>query len=190
MASDDEDLRDQARLQQLGLEHLAGKPEELKRALDRLADERKRAEEEGERERLAILGRNQPAGTVQPAKTPTASKPAPTRKTSTLVIATRAPGTCTTCRHSNQETQDFEEGHLFCWMAKEPRRPSQPCDVTRRLPQNSTQDPSSWAEYHLYQPYDGANGTFGRSTDLRMMAEDADEGLQRSLQASLPIIEG
>lgn len=189
MVSDDEEYRELLRLKQLGLEHLAGKPAELAQALRALTDTRARSEEEGERERMAILRRRAAAADGATAPPPPRVEGQPLHKTSTLVTATRTPGTCTTCRHSNQGTADYEEGSLFCWMAKSPRGESHRCDVTRHLPRRPTDDPSTWSEYHLYEAYDGANCTYERSTDLRMMAEDADEKIKESLRAHIPIEE-
>lgn len=110
------------------------------------------------------------------------------KKSSTLVIATRTPGKCTECRHSNQGTVDFEEGKLFCGFAKEPKTATQTCDVT--LPLRAQLDSNAVETYYLYEPYDGDNGTFAKTEDLRILAEDADEGLRRSLHAHRPFIEG
>jgi hypothetical protein len=113
----------------------------------------------------------------------------PKTKSSTLVIATKSPENCAKCRHSNQGTVDFREGHLLCWMDKQTKRPETRCDVVRHLPRStSMDDPKSWSSYFLYQPFDGSNCTYDKSTDLRIIAEDADEALKRSLRADKPLI--
>jgi hypothetical protein len=111
------------------------------------------------------------------------------KKTSTLILATKTPGTCAECRHSNQGTADFAEGHAFCWMDKNPKRREQTCDVVRPLPKSASDPVAKWSPYFLYEPYDGENGTYDRATDLRIIAEDADEPLKRSLRANVPVIE-
>src|SRR5262245_8506432 len=123
MAMDDfdDDARSDERLRQLGLFHLKNKPKELDAALDKLLAKHKKLEEEGEKERLAIRARldaeaaakQSPAAKKArppsaPAQTPPGPAPAQARakKNSTLITATKSPGTCTTCRHSNQGTRD------------------------------------------------------------------------------------
>ncbi|MBK6687547.1 MAG: hypothetical protein IPG45_23950 [Deltaproteobacteria bacterium] len=205
MSDFDDDTRSDERLRQLGLFHLKNKPKELDAALAKLLTKHQKLEEEGEKERLAIRARLEAEAAAQQAavakgastpsaRGPTSQAPAPgtaqAKKNSTLITATKSPGTCTTCRHSNQATRDFDEGHLFCWMDKQPKRHSQPCDVSRALPNAWPMGaPTRWSSYHLYEPFNGENGTYGRSTDLRVMAEDAPEPLRASLNAHLPVLE-
>jgi hypothetical protein len=111
------------------------------------------------------------------------------KKTSTLITGTRSPGTCATCRHSNQETVDFREGHLFCWMDRQTKGDAQRCDVIRPLPKSTRDAVEAWTPYYLYEPYDGKNGTYDRTQDLRIVAEDADDDIRRSLRADIPVIE-
>ena len=112
----------------------------------------------------------------------------PKRKSSTLVVASQTPGRCKECRHSNQGTVDFAEGKLLCWIAKTPKRAEQECDVTLPLPSRLGQDPATFQTYYLFEPFDGENGTHGVSQDLRILAEDADDGLKKSLAADRPSI--
>ncbi len=123
-------------------------------------------------------------------KRPTPRTPEPPRrkKSSTLVIATKTPGPCTACRHANQGTVDFAEGKLFCWFAKATKTATQQCDVT--LPLRKSTKSTEVETYYLFERYDGDNGTFAESEDLRILAEDADEDLRRSLHADRPFIPG
>ncbi len=109
-------------------------------------------------------------------------------KSSTLVIATKSPGRCEQCRHANQGTVDIAEGKAFCWFAKTPKKASQRCDVT--LPLRTSIASSSVDRYYLFEAYDGDNGTFDKSEDLRILAEDADASLRQSLEADRPFIPG
>lgn len=108
-------------------------------------------------------------------------------KTSTLVIGTKSQGGCETCRHANQGTADFAEGHAFCWIDKHTKQRAQRCDVELRLPKSSKEPVARWEAYFMYEAFDGANGTYDRATDLRMLAEDAEPALQHTLRAHVPV---
>jgi hypothetical protein len=154
----------------------------------------------------AVPDRIGPADVVPPAAPPRSPAAAPSpspaapalreyprgRKSSTLLVATRTPGACRACRHANQGTADMSEGHVFCQIDDGVKALDRACDVARPLPRTQAAlagDPSAWATYHFYEPYDGANGTWGRLQDVRLMAEDADEGIRRGLRADVPFIE-
>src|SRR5205823_7704389 len=104
---DDDDGRAYERLRKLGLLDLRDKPNELTKALDRILAERKAFEEQQEIERLKIRARvdreraqNAPTTSDRPSSEPskakTPNKGAPKKKPSTLVIATKTPGSCAT----------------------------------------------------------------------------------------------
>jgi hypothetical protein len=188
---DDDDMRAAEQLRSLGLLHLRDKPEELKKALARLVEERKRFEKAEELERQKIRERflkGEPPPAPKAPPPPTTTK-APAKKTSTLYVTTRSPGTCATCRHANQGTADFDEGRVLCWVDKRTKQITQTCDVTMALPRTSGQPVAAWSTYHLYQPYDGENGTYEKSTDTRILAEDADAKLRAAQRADEPVIE-
>jgi hypothetical protein len=115
---------------------------------------------------------------------------APSRKKrpSTLLIASATPGPCARCRHSNQGTADFAEGHLFCQMDGATKRRDQDCQVELRLPRHARSERSSWGRYFAFEEYDGRNGTYGRLENARLMAEDADDELRTFLQADIPVL--
>jgi hypothetical protein len=106
-------------------------------------------------------------------------------KSSTLCIASKEPGVCGKCRHSNQGTVDFAEGHVFCSWISGARHPAYVCDVRLPLPRGQGLAPEP---YYLYEPYDGTNGTWGRRQDTRLLAPDASPELRAQLQADVPFI--
>jgi hypothetical protein len=108
-------------------------------------------------------------------------------KSSTLCVASKEPGVCGHCRHANQGTADFAEKHVFCGWVSGARHPNYTCDVKRHLPRESSAD-GNFAEYFLYEPYDGTNGTWGRRQDTRLLAPDASAELRKALQADIPFI--
>jgi hypothetical protein len=73
-------------------------------------------------------------------------------------------------------------------MDHKPKQLAQTCDVTRILPRTRSSN-EAWQEYWLYQALDGFNGTYDRSTDSRLLAEDADDALREGMQAAVHIIE-
>jgi hypothetical protein len=202
ISDDDDEGRSYENLRKLGLLHLLGKPEELLKELDRRIAERKKLEEDYEKERLAIRARHEAQleeearrAMPMPEELPPVElrEPEPRRprtKSSTLAVLTKKPGTCLTCRHSNQGTLDFSEGLAFCWIAKSTKRPTQTCDVTQILPRHPGTDLKTWETYAFYQPYDGTNGTYEKSEDLRLLADDADEDMKRTQQADIAVIPG
>ena len=106
-------------------------------------------------------------------------------KSSTLCIASREPGVCGKCRHSNQGTVDFGEGHVFCSWVPGARHPAYSCDLQLPLPRDPG-GPSS--PYYLFEPFDGSNCTWGRRQDSRLLAPDAGPELRAALQADIPFI--
>ncbi len=71
-----------------------------------------------------------------------------------LCHATRAPGTCGTCRHSNQGTEDFTEGMVACQLGSGGLTVATRCQVDFKPPDRDV-------PYFMYEPYDGENGTWG-----------------------------
>lgn len=109
-------------------------------------------------------------------------------KSDTLLTLSRAPGPCIACRHANQGTADLAEGHLFCQISAAwgpaPARRDATC--TRRVPD----DPSF---LHLrglwfHEPFTGANGTWDRLEDSRLLPPDASPELRAQMRADEPYI--
>ena len=96
----------------------------------------------------------------------------------TLLTGSHRAGPCATCRHANQGTVDFAEGHLFCEIDKQPKRRDQTCDVVRNLPLALPFDPEALRPYYLYERFDGENGTYTQLQDIALVAEDASPELQ------------
>ena len=69
-----------------------------------------------------------------------------------------------------------------------PRR-DQACDVALPLTAKIG-DPGAASTYFLFERFDGDNGTYDVSEDLRIIAEDADDGLRKSLRADEPFLPG
>ena len=105
-------------------------------------------------------------------------------KTDTLCVATRRPGTCATCRHANQETADFREGHVFCQWEGKPKQLTQQCDV--RVALARAVGGKTHNEYFMYEPFDGKNCTWTSFQGGRIMAEDAEPALRAELHADEP----
>ncbi|UCC73052.1 MAG: hypothetical protein JSV86_00365 [Gemmatimonadota bacterium] len=107
-------------------------------------------------------------------------------KSSTLCIASRSPGRCTTCRHANQDTVDFTEGRICCGWDGKPKAADQTCDVAVQIPRDVGGKGTD--RYFVFEPYDGGNGTWGKLEDTRILAEDASPELRHALQADTPYI--
>lgn len=106
-------------------------------------------------------------------------------KPSLLLTVTRKPQTCGTCRHANQRTVDFAEGHIFCQRGGPPRGYDQLCDqefVACRIRFGPVE-----SGYFLYEPYDGTNCTWDYRGDYRILADDADESMREEMQALKPL---
>lgn len=96
-------------------------------------------------------------------------------KSLTYLLASSTAGRCSDCRHSNQETVDFNEGHIFCELDSSGKKTQQTCTVERDL--FVTDEHGGTRRYFLFEPYDGANGTFGRLENRRIVRpEDASRG--------------
>jgi hypothetical protein len=106
-------------------------------------------------------------------------------KSNALGIASIEPGVCGQCRHSNQGTVDFAEGHVFCSWTSGARHRNYGCDVRMSLPRDRT---SGWTEYYLFEPFDTTNGTWGRLQDSRLLAPAASPQQRAALQADVPFI--
>jgi hypothetical protein len=104
-------------------------------------------------------------------------------KSSTLCIVSRTSGVCADCRHSNQGTADFSEGHVFCQWDRRPKQRRQACDVPAPQMPGSAEPP-----YWFFERYDGHNCTWGKIRDARILRDDADEATRRELQADRPFI--
>jgi hypothetical protein len=109
-----------------------------------------------------------------------------TVKPDLLLIVTKNPGACGSCRHANQGTADFAEQHIFCKWGGPARQPAQLCDKP------AVAVPALYgplvSDYFYYQAYDGANCTWQYSGDYRILAEDAESAVREQMQADLPLI--
>lgn len=74
-------------------------------------------------------------------------------------------------------------------MDRRAKQRDQRCDVERPLPKRASDPIARWELYFLYEPFDGANGTYDRATDLRMLAFDADDSLKRALRSEVAVEE-
>jgi hypothetical protein len=107
------------------------------------------------------------------------------RKTSTLLIVSRQPGRCGTCRHANQETADFREGHVFCQFGGGALNINHICD--QRIPAFHRRDEEPEL-YYCYEPFTGNNGTWQKLQDTRVLAADADDEMRICLKADEALI--
>lgn len=195
MAIDDDDERQLELLRELGLLHLAGQPEALKKALAQRIAARDQLVEAYERSKDPRPSPTPPPRRgPAPTPTPGPAKARPGRpriKSSTLLFVTKAGGPCRACRHANQETVDFREGRVRCERDGAAKSMEQRCDVSIKAPRHLKDDPpSGWASYFFFEPYDGKNGTWGVGEDYRVVSEDADHEVQKSVQAHLKFIPG
>jgi len=107
-------------------------------------------------------------------------------KPNLLLVVTRNPGTCGTCRHANHETVDFAESHIFCKWGGPARRPDQPCD--QGIVACQTKFEPLETGYYYYERYDGTNCTWSYRGDYRILADDADDSVRKDMQAERPLI--
>lgn len=86
-----------------------------------------------------------------------------------IFTASPRPGPCTECRHANQGTVDFAEGHLFCGRAHATRTRAATCDVTVKLPRRAGAPQAEWGTYYLFERFDGQNAVApgGFNADVR-----------------------
>lgn len=114
-----------------------------------------------------------------------------TMKPSILMVLSSRPGKCADCRHSNQGTVDFGEGHLVCAVDQRPKRADQTCDVQMSAPRTvPIGAPASWKKYFASERFDGSNSTYGITADFRVLAPDADQALRAALGADTPVQKG
>lgn len=106
-------------------------------------------------------------------------------KASYLVIAHERPGRCEACRHANQDTADFAEGHLFCRFDGQSKQRTQPCNLPVELAREA-QGPRS--RYFFFDPFTGDNCTYPLRGDFRVLAENASYAVQESMQAMQAVI--
>ena len=106
-------------------------------------------------------------------------------KASYLVVAHERPGSCDACRHANQETADFAEGHIFCRIDGQSKQRAQPCNLTVELARETN---GVLSRYFFFDPFTGDNCTFGLRGDFRVLAENASYEVQEQMQASQPNI--
>jgi hypothetical protein len=118
-----------------------------------------------------------------PALAPaTADRPVAAQDTSQALLpkpeyvftASVRPGACVHCRHANQGTVDFAEGHLFCGWAHEVRALESTCDVVIRLPRSRGASQEEWAPYFAFERFDGTNRVVDGPRNATVRAEDAE----------------
>ena len=107
-------------------------------------------------------------------------------KPSLLLVVTRSPKSCGTCRHANQETVDFAEGHIFCKWGGPARQYDQLCN--QPIIACCTRFSELEQGYYYYEDYSGINCTWLFSCDYRVLADDADESMRAEMQADRPLI--
>ena len=110
------------------------------------------------------------------------------KKSSTLLILSLTPGTCGSCRHANQGTVDFAEGHIFCKWGGPPRQAGQHCNQHMVAPR--TLSGPLLPNYYFYEPFNDNNCTWGLVGDYRILAEDAEPAVRTDMQADCPFIPG
>src|SRR5258708_30031650 len=97
------------------------------------------------------------------------------KKPSILCVAHKQAGRCSDCRHANQDTCDFAEGHVFCRWLDEPRRKESECNA----PIDLFPEPGGESRrYFFFERFTGDNGTYGIHADFRLLPEDAHLDLQ------------
>ena len=102
-----------------------------------------------------------------------------------LCVAAVEPGECRNCRHANQGTADFAEGHVFCRWDDRPRRRATLCNATMDLPRTMG---GAAERAYLYERFDGGNGTFAKSIDVRVIAADCDLEIKKAARWNEPVI--
>jgi hypothetical protein len=106
-----------------------------------------------------------------------------------VFVVSRNAGPCQLCRHANQGTVDFTEGHLFCGKLGEPRSRDDTCSVRIHAQKRAGQPVAEMTLYYLFERYNGSNrveyGATGYNADV--FPEDAEgeraEALQHALRA-------
>ena len=103
-----------------------------------------------------------------------------------LLVVTRSPGTCGTCRHANHGTVDIAEQHIFCKWGGPPIQAEHVCD--KGIVACRTKNGPPEEGYYFYEIYDGTNCTWGFHADYRILADDADESMRAEMEADKPLI--